>query len=195
VCAALTQACRCRCRWHHMHSDQPADRHSPNDGIWHAHMGWLLDESLTNTRCAAAGSSSCCPCSHSLEQGRMMPRAQHLRSAAGMCCMPTRHHATVPQPPALPHASHMPQACTPAHTLLDPQHPTHACRRDANGSMKDDLGAPWFYKESPEFYGWLRSTYMYHQLGQAALLTLWGGLPFLVWGFVIRVLFGMHMTW
>ena len=37
-------------RWHHMHSDTAADRHSPRDGIWHSHMGWLLDESLTNTR-------------------------------------------------------------------------------------------------------------------------------------------------
>jgi len=36
-------------------------------------------------------------------------------------------------------------------------------------------------RESPEFYGWIRKTYMYHQLGQAALLTLWGGLPFFVW--------------
>lgn len=33
-----------------MHSDTAADRHSPRDGIWHSHMGWLLDESLTNTR-------------------------------------------------------------------------------------------------------------------------------------------------
>lgn len=36
-------------------------------------------------------------------------------------------------------------------------------------------------RESPEFYGWIRKTYMYHQLGQAALLTLWGGFPFFVW--------------
>jgi stearoyl-CoA desaturase (delta-9 desaturase) len=40
-------------RWHHQNSDSPADRHSPRDGLWHAHMGWLFDESLTNTRCAA----------------------------------------------------------------------------------------------------------------------------------------------
>jgi fatty-acid desaturase len=35
---------------HHQHSDTAADRHSPRDGLWHAHMGWLFDESLTNTR-------------------------------------------------------------------------------------------------------------------------------------------------
>ncbi len=41
---------------------------------------------------------------------------------------------------------------------------TLARSRDAQGNMKDSLSAPWFYKESPEFYGWLRSTYMYHQV-------------------------------
>lgn len=104
-------------RWHHMHSDTAADRHSPRDGMWHSHMGWLFDEALNSTR------------------------------------------------------------------------------RDSNGNMKDSLSAPWFYKESPEFYGWLRSTYMYHQLGQAAFFLAWGGLPYFIWGFVIRVLFTMHMTW
>ena len=37
-------------RWHHLHSDSPADRHSPRDGLWHAHMGWLFDEQLAGTR-------------------------------------------------------------------------------------------------------------------------------------------------
>lgn len=95
----------------------------------------------------------------------------------------------------IPYTPLSPHTPTSAHTHTHTPTSAHTCRRDANGSIKDDLGAPWFYKESPEFYGWLRDTYMYHQLGQAALLTLWGGLPFLVWGFVIRVLFGMHMTW
>lgn len=40
-------------RWHHQNSDSSADRHSPRDGLWHAHMGWLFDESLTNTRCVS----------------------------------------------------------------------------------------------------------------------------------------------
>lgn len=38
-------------RWHHLHSDGAADRHSPRDGIWHSHMGWLFDEALSVTRC------------------------------------------------------------------------------------------------------------------------------------------------
>jgi stearoyl-CoA desaturase (Delta-9 desaturase) len=29
-------------RIHHQHSDQPGDPHSPRDGGWWAHMGWLL---------------------------------------------------------------------------------------------------------------------------------------------------------
>eukprot|EP00878_Enallax_costatus_P037482 GHUV01042342.1.p1 GENE.GHUV01042342.1~~GHUV01042342.1.p1 ORF type:complete len:379 (+),score=81.54 GHUV01042342.1:277-1413(+) len=104
-------------RWHHQHSDTPADRHSPRDGIWHAHMGWLFDESLTNTR------------------------------------------------------------------------------RDSSGNNKDSLSAPWFYKESPDFYNWLRETYMYHMLGQMVFFLAWGGIPYFIWGFVVRVLFTMHMTW
>ncbi|KAF6257723.1 delta-9 desaturase-like protein [Scenedesmus sp. NREL 46B-D3] len=103
--------------WHHQHSDTAADRHSPRDGLWHAHMGWLFDESLTNTR------------------------------------------------------------------------------RDGLGNSKESLAAPWFVRESPGFYGWLRETYMYHMLGQMLLLLAWGGLPYFVWGFVVRVLFTMHMTW
>lgn len=77
--------------------------------------------------------------------------------------------------------------------LFDEQ--LNSTRKDANGNMKDDLAAPWFYKESPDFYNWIRSTYMYHQLGQAAFFFLWGGMPYLIWGFVIRILFTMHMTW
>lgn len=42
-------------RWHHMHSDSQTDRHSPRDGLWHSHMGWLFDESLTNTRWGGLG--------------------------------------------------------------------------------------------------------------------------------------------
>ncbi|KAG2502171.1 hypothetical protein HYH03_000658 [Edaphochlamys debaryana] len=104
-------------RWHHMHSDTPTDRHSPRDGLWFSHMGWLFDESLNSTR------------------------------------------------------------------------------RDAQGNMKDSLSPPWFYKESPEFYTWLRETYMYHQIGQAVFFYLWGGMPYLIWGWCIRVLFTQHMTW
>jgi len=46
-------------RCHHQHSDLPNDPHSPNSGgtgaynrargIWHAHLGWLLDATLPNS--------------------------------------------------------------------------------------------------------------------------------------------------
>ncbi|GFH11160.1 FA_desaturase domain-containing protein [Haematococcus lacustris] len=36
---------------------------------------------------------------------------------------------------------------------------------------------------------------MWHQVGQALLLLAWGGLPYFIWGFVIRILVTMHMTW
>jgi fatty-acid desaturase len=39
-------------RLHHQKSDQPGDPHSPRDGAWWAHMGWILmgDISHKNTR-------------------------------------------------------------------------------------------------------------------------------------------------
>lgn len=56
---------------------------------------------------------------------------------------------------------------------------------------------PWFYKESPEFYDWLRQTYYFHQIGQVLALFCLGqvagnGWSFVVWGFVIRLLLGIH---
>jgi stearoyl-CoA desaturase (delta-9 desaturase) len=36
-------------RRHHRHSDQPGDMHSPRDGFWHAHQGWILDGSWETT--------------------------------------------------------------------------------------------------------------------------------------------------
>ena len=31
-------------RLHHRHSDQEGDLHSPREGFWHAHLGWLVDK-------------------------------------------------------------------------------------------------------------------------------------------------------
>jgi stearoyl-CoA desaturase (Delta-9 desaturase) len=37
-------------RKHHRHSDQPGDPHSPRlGGLWHAHLGWVLDPSYHET--------------------------------------------------------------------------------------------------------------------------------------------------
>jgi len=30
------------CRYHHRHCDTPLDLHSPYEGFWHAHIGWLF---------------------------------------------------------------------------------------------------------------------------------------------------------
>ena len=35
-------------RRHHEFSDQPGDPHSPRDGVWHAHVGWLFTSSMSN---------------------------------------------------------------------------------------------------------------------------------------------------
>ncbi|HEX9396335.1 MAG TPA: acyl-CoA desaturase [Burkholderiales bacterium] len=36
-------------RGHHRHSDQAGDLHSPREGFWHAHLGWLIDEKNVDT--------------------------------------------------------------------------------------------------------------------------------------------------
>jgi stearoyl-CoA desaturase (delta-9 desaturase) len=35
---------------HHVCSDKEGDRHSPRDGFWHSHMGWIFDSALSNAR-------------------------------------------------------------------------------------------------------------------------------------------------
>jgi len=30
-------------RLHHRHSDQPGDPHSPTEGLWHSHQGWIFE--------------------------------------------------------------------------------------------------------------------------------------------------------
>jgi stearoyl-CoA desaturase (delta-9 desaturase) len=36
-------------RYHHLHCDTPLDPHSPYEGFWWSHMGWLLDNKVTTT--------------------------------------------------------------------------------------------------------------------------------------------------
>lgn len=33
-------------RYHHHHTDTPLDPHSPYEGFWWSHMGWLLDNEV-----------------------------------------------------------------------------------------------------------------------------------------------------
>ncbi|GJP55276.1 hypothetical protein CLOM_g14256 [Closterium sp. NIES-68] len=37
-------------RYHHRFCDTPADPHTPYEGFWHSHMGWLLDDVATQER-------------------------------------------------------------------------------------------------------------------------------------------------
>ena len=36
-------------RRHHQFAERAQDPHSPNDGFWHAHVGWLFTSSISNT--------------------------------------------------------------------------------------------------------------------------------------------------
>jgi stearoyl-CoA desaturase (delta-9 desaturase) len=45
------------------------------------------------------------------------------------------------------------------------------------------------------FYQWLESTWRWHQLFVAAMLYLWGGWPFVVWGVLVRVSVGIVGHW
>jgi len=37
-------------RYHHLHTDTPLDPHSPYEGFWWSHMGWLMDHRATRDR-------------------------------------------------------------------------------------------------------------------------------------------------
>ena len=38
-------------RYHHLHTDTPLDPHSPYEGFWWSHMGWLLDNKVCLLLC------------------------------------------------------------------------------------------------------------------------------------------------
>lgn len=45
-------------RYHHVHTDTPLDPHSPFEGFWWSHMGWLLDNQVTLSRVGEAANMS-----------------------------------------------------------------------------------------------------------------------------------------
>ena len=97
-------------RIHHQNSDLPGDPHSPNEGAWWAHAGWLLTgESMHNN--------------------------------------------------------------------------TRALSKYAPDLAKD------------RFYVWLNNYHWAPTLVLAALLFAIGGLPLMLWGIFVRVVFGLHATW
>jgi stearoyl-CoA desaturase (delta-9 desaturase) len=96
-------------RYHHVYCDTPGDPHTPYEGFWWSHVGWLLDRDAT------------------------MARVKDRSNVA-------------------------------------------------------DLG-------SQRFYRWLEYTNALHVAGSAAALFALGGLPFLVWGFCVRLVWVYHITW
>lgn len=45
-------------RYHHLHCETPLDPHSVYEGFWWSHMGWLLDDSATQTRVCDTSNAS-----------------------------------------------------------------------------------------------------------------------------------------
>nr|P0DOW2.1 RecName: Full=Acyl-CoA C20 Delta5-desaturase; AltName: Full=Acyl-CoA 5-desaturase (non-methylene-interrupted); AltName: Full=Acyl-CoA 5-desaturase AL10 [Anemone leveillei] len=45
------------------------------------------------------------------------------------------------------------------------------------------------------YYRFLERTFVYHVYLQAALLYLFGGFPFIVWGMAVRTILGFHLSW
>lgn len=37
-------------RYHHLHTDTPLDPHSPFEGFWWSHLGWLMDNTVSQTK-------------------------------------------------------------------------------------------------------------------------------------------------
>ena len=97
-------------RIHHQNSDQPGDPHSPREGGWWAHAGWLLSGQ-------------------------------------------TNHNNTV---------------------LMSKYAPDLAKHR---------------------FYIWLNNYHWVPMVVLAVLLFAIGGLPLMLWGVFVRVVFGLHATW
>ena len=97
-------------RIHHQKSDQQGDPHSPRDGAWWAHMGWII-----------------------------FGEANHNNTAM------------------------MAQVCS--------------------GSRRDP------------FYLWLNTYHWVPLTCSASILLAFGGLPLVLWGIFLRVVFGLHATW
>ena len=51
-------------RYHHLHTDTPLDPHSPYEGFWWSHMGWLLDEKVRRLHSVPPCGLSCVLVSH-----------------------------------------------------------------------------------------------------------------------------------
>ncbi|CAE7762736.1 ADS3, partial [Symbiodinium pilosum] len=73
----------------------------------------------------------------------------------------------------------MPEAIVVSHNYTEP-------------GEENEVYLPWFYRESPEFYDFLRETYYLHHIALVILLYMLGGWSFVVWGFVVRFVVSLH---
>eukprot|EP00798_Chlamydomonas_sp_ICE-L_P012766 gene12766-16017_t len=96
-------------RYHHLHTDTPLDPHSPYEGLWWSHAGWLLDNEAT-------------------------------------------------------------------------------LERVSNRTNAADLAAQPFYQHLSKYW-------LHHVVGSIAVLFAVGGLPALIWGGVVRMVWVWHVTW
>lgn len=96
-------------RYHHLHTDTPLDPHSPYEGFWWSHMGWLLDNSATIQRVGVRTNAA-------------------------------------------------------------------------------DLQSQWYYR-------FLQKTFAWHVVAQFVALFAFGGLPAVVWGGALRLVWVYHITW
>ena len=61
-------------------------------------------------------------------------------------------------------------------------------QRVGNRNNANDMESQWFYR-------WLQATWPWHVVGQFAVLFALGGLPALVWGGALRIVWVYHITW
>ena len=66
-------------RLHHQFTDKPGDPHSPRDGKWWSHMGWILNGSLHNS---SGHPQTLCP---RPDETGFLPLAESLSLATGDC--------------------------------------------------------------------------------------------------------------
>ena len=66
--------------------------------------------------------------------------------------------------------------------------PQVTLKRVGDRGNASDMQSQWFYR-------WLQATWPWHVVGQFAALFALGGLPAMVWGGALRMVWVYHITW
>jgi fatty-acid desaturase len=175
-------------RYHHLHCETPLDPHSVYEGFWWSHMGWLLDDSATQTRVCDTSNASgawcgrplcvlsmpCVMCKRSAVAGATVQwRGRHQGVTAGSRCsvLLWQHLCTLTatcsscQQVDCLIAAALPHACLPTDIAKDP------------------------------FYAHLREHYTWHVVGMFAAIFALGGWGSLLWAGCLRTVWVYHITW